>query len=264
MGMSRKWLRTQTLAAFLILLQPLASHAARQGPIPPCEDGVLPAYAAPGAPLNVQVWFGEHLEGKWSPPPCTDWASGSVTILVASAGRFHYDGGVEALLERIGAISRLTTIRYWSVTRGRWHQLIPEAFALSTADRKSRRADFSGEELRPGRTLYFWQEESSSAGSAIYQLRVLTREPDRLVVAMENTEPVRLALLTLFEPGEYRFLYFLERESPVLWRYYSLFRAVSGPSLFANQHEKSYINRAVAVYRHLAGIQTDRDPPPAP
>jgi hypothetical protein len=80
------------------------------------------------------------------------------------------------------------------------------------------------------------------------------------VIQTENVSAVRLLLLPLFEPGDIEVAYFLDRRSRCIWDYYSLTRA----SPRFGGHVTSYINRAVAAYRHIAGIPTDRDPPLAP
>ncbi len=249
---------------FLSLGHVLASPAIGRGPNPPCNDAPWPPYADVEMPINVRVWSDEDFADGWSPPACTGWKARDFTILVAAAGRFRHEGKADEILQRIAAISNLTEIWYWSVTRGRWHKLISEAFALSAPNREARRLDFDLEELRPGRSLYFWQDESSPAGAVVYRLRILERDPDRITFDIENTERVTFAFMTLFEPGEYQFLYFLERESSESWRYYSLFRAGAQASSLISGHENSFINRAVAVYRYLAGLPTDRDPPAAP
>jgi hypothetical protein len=64
----------------------------------------------------------------------------------------------------------------------------------------------------------------------------------------------------IVEPGDIQAAYFLEHRSPGVWDYYSLTRTT--PRF--GGHVASYINRAVAAYRHIAGIPTDRDPPLAP
>lgn len=243
------------------MLRPISLYAVVPIPHPPCTNAPFPPYAAQHEPPNVRVWFGEDLEGSWSPPACTSWDSRQFTLLVATAGHFSQKEGVQGLLRRIGSISNWTTILYWSVTRGRWHNLFSEAFALIAPDRDSRRADFAVGELRPGRSLYFWQDESSLFGSAVYRLRILKLKPDLLVFEVVNEGPVKVAFLTVFEPGEHQFLYFLENEGNDLWRFYSLFRVGTGTNALVRHYENSYINRAVAIYRYLGGIPTDRNPP---
>jgi hypothetical protein len=256
------YLRSFLLAIFS-LVQPVSLYATDPSPRPPCADAPFPPYAAPHDPPNVRVWFGEDLKGDWSPPACTDWDSRQFTFLVAAAGRFSQKEGVQGLLRRIGSTSNWTTIAYWSATRGRWHNLFSEAFALSAPDRDSRRADFAVDELRPGRSLYFWQDESSLFGSAVYRLRTIKLEPDLLVFKVENEGAVKVAFLTVFDPGESQFWYFLEHEANDLWRFYSLFRVGTGTHALARSYKSSYINRAVAIFRYLGGIPTDGDPPVA-
>jgi hypothetical protein len=70
-------------------------------------------------------------------------------------------------------------------------------------------------------------------------------------------------MITLFPPGEAQSVYLLERESPDIWRYYSLARTGKKASSLTEGHDASLINRAVAYYRYLAGIPTDREPPAA-
>ncbi len=230
----------------------------------PCGGPSVPAYAAVDAPLNLNVWVTSDLQAIWAPPSCMRWKSRPFTLLVAGAGRFRHTGTVTHLLQRLGTISNLTTIRYWSVSRGRWHNLIDEAYALTTKDRKFRRADFSPAELHPGNNLYFWQDGSSRLETGVYRLRILTREADRLVFDVENASLVRLLFVKLFAPGDLQVQYVLERESSTVWRYYSLFRASGGANSMAAGHKHSYVNRSVAMFRYLAGMPTDRDPPVAP
>jgi hypothetical protein len=98
------------------------------------------------------------------------------------------------------------------------------------------------------------------AASATARRRVLEMRPGGLVIQTENVSAVRLLLLSLVEPGDIQVAYFLERRSPGVWDYDSLTRTT--PRF--GGHVASYINRAVAAYRHIAGIPTDRDPPLAP
>jgi hypothetical protein len=98
----------------------------------------------------------------------------------------------------------------------------------------------------------------------VYRLRVRETAPDRLVVETENVSSVRYLLLPLAGPGDLQALYFLERRSANEWGYYSLARTGAGTSSLTEGHEASYVNRAVALFRHLAGLPTDQGPPAAP
>ncbi|MGZ5234020.1 MAG: hypothetical protein ACXWMY_19620 [Vulcanimicrobiaceae bacterium] len=83
------------------------------------------------------------------------------------------------------------------------------------------------------------------------------------IFATENASPVRALVITLFEPGVLQTVEFFERRGADVWEYYLLTRVDQRASIFADGHEASYINRAVARYRQLAGIPIDQQPPAA-
>ena len=70
-------------------------------------------------------------------------------------------------------------------------------------------------------------------------------------------------LMTMFHAGEMQSIYFLDRESADVWRYYSMARTGKASSSLTTGHEASWINRSVAFFRHTAGIPTDQEPPAA-
>jgi hypothetical protein len=84
------------------------------------------------------------------------------------------------------------------------------------------------------------------------------------VVTTENVSPVRKFMLTLVDPGGIQSIHFLERDVPGIWRYYVPARTSDDLMSLLDVSERSYVNRAVALYRHFIGIPTDRDPPLAP
>jgi hypothetical protein len=88
--------------------------------------------------------------------------------------------------------------------------------------------------------------------------------PDRLVFETENLSIMRYFMLPIFRAGEMQSIYFFERESQDVWRYYSIVRMGANASRLAGAHVASSINRAVAFYRYLADIPTDQEPPASP
>jgi hypothetical protein len=247
----------------VLLLSSLES-VAQGGPRPPCGTPPFPAYADPGGTPAVRVWTAAELGDHWAPPACTGWRPLPLRVLVTAAGRFRHQGTAEDLLARFGAVSTLTTIRYWSVSDKRWRTLITGASALSGPAAASRRPDFGVAEMRGGTDLYLAQDDNRSTGDVVYRMRVREITPDRLVVETENVGAVRYLLLPLAGPGDLQVLHFLERLGPGEWGYYGLARTGAGASPLLGGHEASHVNRAVALFRHLAGLPTDQGPPPAP
>ena len=253
------------LAVWALSFNVLDVTAAQDQPRPPCAGASPhPSYAPPGAPPAVVVWSKDDA-GRWVPPGCVGWPSSQrFRLIVALAGQFRHDGDAESLLARFGAISSMRGIRYWSVTDKAWRVLITAAAALDGPNAKRRRPDFSPAEMKSGADLFFAQDDSRSSGSVVYRLRVLERSADRIGIETENNGPVRAFLVTLFPPGSLRATYFLERRDPGIWGFYGLSGTGENASSLAGDHEDSYVNRAVALYRYLIGVPGDRDPPAAP
>jgi hypothetical protein len=56
-------------------------------------------------------------------------------------------------------------------------------------------------------------------------------------------------------------IYYLDRESASVWRYYSIVRTGKNANGLTAGNVSSAINRTVAFYRQLVGIPTDQEPP---
>ena len=239
-----------------------AQTYAQSGPQPPCGEDPVPPYPALDDSPVVKFWSEADFGRDWRPPPCTGWAAAGFATLVTTAARFRYTAGAEGLLRHIGAVSELAGMRYWSTSHRQWRTLIVDAHALTGPQPTQRREDFTPDEMKEGKVLYFEQADNIS-GKAIYRMRITKASADRLVFDVENVSVMRYAFLTLFRPGEMQSIYFLDRESADVWRYYSIARTGRNASRLAAGHASSSINRAVAFYRSLAGIPTDREPPAA-
>ena len=259
----RRLSRIVPLIVLAAILCGEGSSRADAGPQPPCGSAPFPPYPDLENSPAVRAWDRAGSGRDWTPPACTGWTDPGFTTLVATVARFRHASGVEGLLRRIGAISGHTGIRYWSTTRKRWQTLIINSHALSDATGERRREDFSPGEMAEGGSLYFQQEDNLS-GKGIYRMRIRSASPDRLVFDTENTGTIHYLLLPMFRPGGMQTITFLDRESQDVWRYYSITRTSRNASRLTAGYEASSINRAVAFYRYLAGIPTDKEPPASP
>lgn len=242
------------------LYQP--SVCAQEGPRPPCGKDPVPHYPGVGDSAIVKVWSKSEVGGGWTPPSCTGWATPGFTTLVTITARFRYESGTESLVRRIGAISELTGIRYWSSTQKNWQTLIVNAHALTGLQSSEHRDDFTLDEMKENAVLYFEQIDNRS-GKALYRLHLGEVSADRIVFDIENVSTIRSLHITVFHPGELQSVYFLDRESPTGWRYYSIARTGMNANWLLTRNESSAVNRAVAFYRHIVGIPTDQEPPVA-
>jgi hypothetical protein len=255
-GTSWAWL------ALSVLLWP-AIAVADGGPLPPCTAGGPPPYPIFGNPPYVRNWSEGDLPAGWTPPACVAWASQHFTLLTALAASFPFEGQADELLMRFGAMSAWRGTRYWSITDHRWETLITDSAAVEASDRERHRADFSLAEMKAGQDLYFVQQDNRSSGAVTYRMRIDDAGPDRIAVTMENVSPVSLFLFTLFEPGDIEATYIAQRLSPTSWGYYSL-SAARENGLMPGSKPASNVNRAAAIYRHIAGVPDDQNPPLAP
>ena len=246
----------------LHVVPPAAAQGAPGGfAAPPCAGELSPPYPAPGPMPEVQVWRDAELNGV-RVPACVGFGSLAPNSLIETAGRFESESGVAAIAGRLARISALTTIRYYSVRDSRWKQLFVDAYALGDAPTpgtgEARRVDFSDDDLVTGRTLRFSQEENAILSPVIYRLSVIERTQDRLIYTIVNESAAKALLFRAGEPGDIRQYYVIEREAGNLWRFYSLAaaRIWTGPFSLPTQ---SFINRAIAYYRHIAGFPTEQE-----
>ena len=110
------------LAAVLIACTPAVvwgSPADVLGPQPPCGAESIPAYPDLEHSPVIKVWDRSQLGRNWAPPACLGWSQPGFTTLISTAARFRANGP-EELLRRVGDISRLGGIRYWSTTHQSW------------------------------------------------------------------------------------------------------------------------------------------------
>ena len=232
------------------------------GPMPPCGMEPIPAYPAVNEQAVVKSWSKSDLGRDWKPPVCTGWAQVGFTTLVTIAARFPHTSEAEDLLRHIGAISELAGMRYWSTTHKQWRTLIVDAYALTDSKHGQRREDFTPHEMKEGSVLYFEQVDNLS-GKSIYRMDIIEASASRLVFDVENVSTMRYYFVPIFHAGELQSVYFLDRESDKVWRYYSIMRTGKNANGLIAGNESSSVNRAVAFYRSQIGIPATQEPPAA-
>ncbi len=254
-------------ALILFLLCSVALPAAAQpvvGPQPPC--GGLPLYpgygAIDGRPA-VATWRNADLRKLgWQPPPCMGW-QGDSRLVAALAARFRSTQSLDQLAARLAAVSDYPAIKFWAITRREWRPMALAAWSVDGPDARTRQPDPPVSALQPGRDFYY-AEDADMAGRAVYRLRVLEHSADRLALETENVSPIRVAIVTLFEPAALQVATFLQRLDGDTWGLYEITRASADSSSMVAGYQSSYLNRLEAIRRLLAGQPTDRDPPIAP
>src|SRR5664279_4756092 len=193
------------------------------GPQPPCGTEPIPPYAGLDDLANVKSWSKPDFGRDWKPPACTGWAEVGFTTLVTIAARFPHTSEAGGLFRQIGAISKLSGMHYWSTTHKQWRTLIVDAYALTGLPPAKRREDFTADELKQGAAL-FYQQVDNLSGKGIYRMHIAEASAERLVFDIENVSTMRYLLVPILHPAEMQSIYFLDRESENVWRYYSTVR----------------------------------------
>ena len=257
------WAEWRLVSLVLLAMLFCQTHGyAQSGPQPPCGKEPIPPYPGLDDSASVKAWSKSDFVADWKPPACTGWSAVGFTTLVTTVARFRHGSEAEGLLRHIGAISELAGMRYWSTTHKRWQTLILEAHALTDLQSGQRRQDFAPDEMQEGKVLYFEQVDNLS-GKAIFRMHMAEVSADRIVFDVENVSTMRYFFIPVLHPGEMQSIYFLDRKSENVWRYYSIVRSGKNANELIAGNESSWVNRAVAYYRYLVGIPTEQEPPAA-
>jgi hypothetical protein len=250
------------LLFLVMLIAPDVSDGASAKLTPPCDASPVPAYAPAGQPPATDVWSASDLARTgWQASPCLNWGASRTKLAAALAGEFRFAGSVDDLAVRLAHISSLKSVRYWSVSHKAWQPLVSDSGLLDGPDGRGR-ADPASGELMPGSSFAYF--EVSHGARTVYRMTVRERTAERLVVSTENVTPIRVGILTAFEPGAMQSVIFLDRRGSGVWGYYQTLRATEGASVIALGSDASYVNRLAALFRYTAGIPTDQEPPAAP
>lgn len=243
-----------------------STAAAVEPPTPPCAGAAAtPAFPRPGAPPAVAVWRADALPDGWAPPACSGLAAARRgTTVVALAGAFRAAGGLDAVLARLGAVSRQTGIRYWRVQDQAWVPMLDDASALAGADASARREDFAPAELRQGARLHALYDDSDPIGPVVYETEVLAVGPTSVRLVTRNVTPGRMMGFTIADPGDLASMLEIDAAGGDAYRYYALTTVTLGSLAAALVPDAAHVNRAVATFRFVAGIPTDAEPPAAP
>jgi hypothetical protein len=220
------------------------SVPAYAGPSPPCNGSPTPPFGEVNGPPQWRIWSADELRAEgWQPAGCLGW-SGGTKFVVAISSRFRSSDDV---FKRLVNIAALPTIRYWSVSRQSWQPLALSVSAMEGA----------------GETYQF-RERDENGGDIAYALRVIRHDPAHLTVSTENVSPIRIAIVTAFEPEALQTVTFVEKVGADQWSTYQIARAGAGASSLVMGYKGSFLNRLEAVRRFLAGQPTDQQPPLAP
>jgi len=261
----RNWLLTARLRYFISLVIVFAAGACEQRPAVAAEHSCSFADIHPAfPPVNAAPAVAATDVSNNSSPPSgahcfPESSQGAIWITVTSA--IQTPLRPEAILRKFGAISELRGVQYWSTTDHAWRPMISAAFAVTSADTNQPRADYSSAETVGSSRLYR-VTDTRIHDPVNYSLQIHPTAQNQIFAETRNVDPIKKWGITLYAPDGLHTLYFLSEGSSGVWSYYSITRAVPA-SFLARGHEQSYINRAIALYRHYLQLPTTAEPPAA-
>lgn len=247
------------LASLVLTMIPALAASQSQGDTGSCDAPINLPVPGPGLEPAVRIYRAEDLaHAKWEPPACSGWNIDAPTrLIVEMTGSFRFDGSLEDLIARVGAISNLRSIRYWSTTASKWRPLFNDASALKSQSPSDHRVDFAAHELTRGTPLYYWVDDSR-LGDIVYKVQEKTDGPSRAIILTENVNVIDPYFVRVFEPGDLHSMDVLSQISPGLWRIYSVSRIGRGSPLLAVASDRSFVNRASALFNYIANTPLPR------
>lgn len=221
-----------------------------------CGQAGSPPYPPYDRPPLVHSWIaGGRQDG--AAPDCTGLGRRDPELLIRVVGSYVAPGDMAAQLLRLGAVSTLKGMPYWSFTDRKRQTLIQEAFAIDSPTSQRPRADFTLDELKRGDELYFVQRDNRSSALVPYGLRVLPTGPESLLLRVENVGDIKMMGLTVLAAREVQWAVTLERLGGTRYGYRSLLAVQRLRIGSADKHRLSNLARAVAMFDLLAGQQTE-------
>jgi len=110
---------------------------------------------------------------------------------------------------------------------------------VTSAQATQRRSDFTLRRTSSRAACSTSFSRINLSGKAVFRLHIAEANSDRLVFDVANVTLMRYLLLPLFHPGEMQSVYYLDRESDDIWRYYSMARTGKNASSLTTGHEAS-------------------------
>ncbi len=246
---------------FFILLLFCSTNTYAQTASSFCNKGVSPfSYSSPHYLPVVQMWTQSDIVTGHLVADCAKWFPDNFTLGITLGGSFRYKGSADSLLAQFGKISSLRGVSYWSVTDKRWEILIPDATAMHGPDGEQR-ADFTLDELRSGKNLYFTQKDNRSSKLVVYRMQVDTSNPKRMLIRIANVSSLYFLMMPIFKANDIQLTYILEPLSPQTWGYFNILGVRNNLGITTANEKNSWINRAVAMYSHFTGIQIEKITP---
>jgi hypothetical protein len=246
--------RRSLLQALLCLWPGLAAGG---GPPLVCGQAPPPAFPPPDKPPIVQSWLQDGRQDGPLLPDCGHLRGREFELLVRVTASFNAPGEAADMLLRMGAVSSMKGMTYWSFSDRRRQLLVRESFAVEGPTSTKPRADFTLAELRSGALLHYLQSDNRTSALVPYSLKVLLSGNDGFTLRIENLADVRFMGVTFVPARAMQWVVTIERLGPERWGYRSLLGVQQLGFGSAEKYRLSNLSRSVAIFDLLSGRQTE-------
>lgn len=235
---------------------PLPLRAWGADPVPQCGKAPPPAYPPVDRPPLLQCWV-DGLRQDGPPPDCSPLRQQDHVLLVRLTASYVAAGGLDEQLGRIGAVSMLKGMPYWSFTDRQRQTLIRDAFAVEAPDSVKPRPDFSQAELRRSQDVFFVHSDNRSSALVPFVMRLTQQGADSFSLRVENVGDVRFMGLTVVAAREMQWGVSIEHLGGNRYGYRSLLGLRKLRMGSADKHRLSNLARVVAMFDLLSGRVTE-------
>ena len=221
-----------------------------------CGQAPSPPFPPPEKPAIVQSWLQDgRQDGPL--PDCGHLRGREFALLVRVTASWTAPGDVRDQLLRLGAVSAMKDMHYWSFSDRKRQPLVRDSFAVDGPASTKPRADFTLAELRSGAVLHYLQSDYRTSSLVLYSLQVLHSGNDSFTLRIENLGDVRFMGVTFVPARAMQWLLTVERLGPERWGYRSLLGVQQLGFGMAEKYRLSNLSRSVAMFDLLSGRQTE-------
>lgn len=235
---------------------PLPLRAWGADPVPQCGKAPPPAFPPAERPPLIQCWV-DGLRQDGPLPDCSPLRLQDAVLLIRLTASYGAAGTLDDQLARVGAVSMLKGMPYWSFTDRQRQPLIREAYAIDSAESMKPRADFSVTELRRGQDVFFAHSDNRSSALVPFVMRLTQQDAQGFSLRVESLGDVKFMGLTVLAAHEIQWGVRIEHLGGNRFGYRSLLgvrKLRMGP---ADKHRLSNLARAAAMFDLLSGRVTE-------
>jgi hypothetical protein len=224
-----------------------------------CGQAPFPPFPPPEKPAIVHTWLQDgRQDGPL--PDCGHLRGREFALLVRVTASYTAPGDLGDQLLRLGAVSAMKGMTYWSFSDRKRQLLVRDSFAVDGPTSTKPRADFTLAELRSGAVLHYLQSDNRTSTLVPYSLQVLHSGNDSFTLRVENLGDVRFMGVTFVPARSMQWLLTVERLGPERWGYRSLQGVQQLGFGAAEKYRLSNLSRSVAMFDLLSGRQTEIEP----